>query len=101
MYRRNGRRKESRAALEASARGETFPVRLYDVSLTGCKLDCSQFELSEGEEIVIKFSSEIELHGTIVWRRRGSAGVHFDSTLPRSIAAHLHLDPANRKSTAA
>lgn len=98
MYRRDGKRKETRAALEAGALGQSFPVRLYDVSLTGCKFDCSQCDLSGGETITFHFSSEIKISGTIVWRRRGSAGVHFNSPLPDSIAGHLHLEPANASS---
>lgn len=98
MYRRDGRRKETRAALEARAVGRNFPVRLYDVSLTGCKFDCSQCDLSKGDTITFQFSSEIQLRGTIVWRRKGGAGVRFASPLPDSIAGHLNLEPAKASS---
>jgi hypothetical protein len=90
MERRGGNRIGSRATLEARAGGRTFPVRLYDLSPTGCHIDCSTaYLLSRGDRIVFRFSEEISLSGKVTWRRGGSAGVQFGAPLPEAIARHL------------
>ena len=92
MERRGGNRIGTRAALEARTGGRTFPVQLYDLSPTGCQIDCSTaYLLSRGDRIVIRFSEEISLSGKITRRRGASAGVQFSSPLPEAIARHLNF----------
>lgn len=90
MDRRKGDRIETRVTLQALAGGRSFPVRLMDVSPTGCQIDCSSaFVLSRGDKIVFRFSQEISMPGKVAWRRGAYAGVRFGMPLPETIARHL------------
>ncbi len=90
MERRGGNRIGTRAALPARAGGRDFAVRLYDLSPTGCQIDCSTaYLLSRGDRITFRFSEDISLPGRITWRRGATAGVRFAAPLPESIARHL------------
>jgi hypothetical protein len=92
MQRRDGNRIGTRVALEAQANGRVFPARLYDLSPTGCRIDCSRaYLLSRGDRIAFKFSEEISLTGKITWRRGGAAGVRFRDGLTEAIARHLQF----------
>lgn len=90
MQPRDSKRIGTRVSLEARANGRTFPARLYDISPTGCQIDCSTaYLLSRGDRIAFRFSEEISLAGKITWRRGASAGVRFAAALPEAIARHL------------
>jgi len=92
MQRRDDNRIGTRVALEAQANGRAFPVRLYDLSPTGCRIDCSRaYILSRGDRIAVRFSEEISLTGKITWRRGATAGVQFQGALPEAIAQHLRF----------
>ena len=90
MERRNGNRMGTRVALQVRAHGREFPVQLYDLSPTGCRIDCSSSLLSRGDRIVFRFAEEISVAGRIAYRRGGTAGVRFRSPLPEAIGRHLH-----------
>jgi hypothetical protein len=92
--RRGGNRRDTRVALKARAQGRAFSAQLYDISPTGCRFDCATADLGRGEKVVFRFAEEIEVAGTIAWRRRDTAGVQFDSPLPEAIARHLRCEPA-------
>jgi hypothetical protein len=89
MEDRGSNRKGTRVALEARVQGRTFPAQLYDVSPTGCRIDCSTMVLSRRDRITFRFADEIAVAGKIVWLRGGFAGVQFYSPLPEAIARHL------------
>jgi hypothetical protein len=92
MQRRDDNRIGTRVSLEAQANGRAFPVRLYDLSPTGCRIDCSSaYILSRGDRIAFRFSEEISLSGRITWRRGAAAGVRFRGDLPKAIAQHLRF----------
>jgi hypothetical protein len=92
MQRRDDNRIGTRVSLEAQANGRAFPVRLYDLSPTGCRIDCSSaYILSRGDRIAFRFSEEISLTGKITWRRGATAGVQFRLELPEAIARHLQF----------
>lgn len=92
---RGSNRRDTRVVLEARVQGRALPVRLYDVSVTGCRIDCSTVDLSPRDKIVFKFADDISVAGKIAWRRGDVAGVKFASSLPDAIAQHLHLRAAN------
>jgi hypothetical protein len=92
--RRGGNRRGTRVALEARAQGRAFSAQLYDISPTGCRFDCATADLGRGEKVVFRFAEEIEVAGTIAWRRRDTAGVQFDSPLPEAITRHLGFEAA-------
>jgi len=92
MERRGGNRVATRVALQARAGGRTFLARLYDVSRSGCQIDCSAaFVLSRGDKIEFRFSEEVSMPGKVAWRRGARAGVRFGMALPETIARHLNL----------
>lgn len=76
--------------LEARARGRSSPVQLYDVSVTGCRIDCAPLDLSRDDRICFKFADAISVRGRIAWRRGDIAGVKFTTALPDAIARHFH-----------
>ena len=86
---RGSNRRDTRAVLEARANGVTHPVQLYDVSVTGCRIDCSAFDLARGDSIVFKFSEEITVAGKVAWLLGDAAGIEFDTSLPEAIARHF------------
>ena len=86
---------DTRVALEARAHGRTFSTQLYDLSPTGCRIDCPTSLLSRGDRIVFTFNDQTKVAGKIAWRRGGTAGVQFSSRLPEAIARHLRCEPAN------
>lgn len=86
---RSSNRRDTRAVLEARANGTTHPVQLYDVSITGCRIDCSAFDLLRADRIVFKFSEEITVVGEVAWLLGDTAGVQFTSPLPEAIARHF------------
>ncbi len=45
--------------LEARANRRTHPVQLYDVSITGCRIDCSGLDVSRRDRISFKFAEKI------------------------------------------
>ena len=92
--RRGGNRRGTRVALAARAQGRAFSAQLYDISPTGCRFDCATAEFCRDDRIVFKFAEEIEVAGTIVWRRRDTAGVQFDAPLPEAITRHLGFEVA-------
>ena len=90
MESRTDKRKRTRVMLNAKAGGGgSRAVRLFDISMTGCRIDCERMSLDEGDRLVLEFSPVIELAGTTVWRKRDMAGVRFDARLPQSIGIHL------------
>lgn len=92
--RRGGNRRDTRVALEARVQGREFTARLYDISPMGCRFDCATADLDRGEKVAFRFAEEITVAGTIIWRRRNSAGVQFDAPLPEAIARHLRFEAA-------
>lgn len=75
--------------LQARARGSSFPVQLYDISPTGCRIECATNRLTHRDRIVFHFAEEVQLAGNVVWRRKGAAGIVFEKPLPEAIARHL------------
>lgn len=98
MERRNSNRIDTRVALEARANGRNFSTQLYDLSPTGCRIDCTTVRLSRGDRIVFKFNDQIKVTGKIAWWRGGTAGVQFRSELPAEITRHFRCEPANASS---
>lgn len=70
-------------------KGNSFPVQLYDISPTGCRIECATNRLSYRDRIVFKLAEEVNLAGNMVWRRDGVAGIAFETPLPEAIARHL------------
>jgi len=87
-YRETDRR-QTRVVLEARAHGTSAPVQLYDVSLTGCRIDRSTLDLVGADRISFQFADSITVSGKVAWLRGDMAGVQFTSPLPDSIARHL------------
>ena len=86
---RGSRRRDTRVVLQAQANGVTHPVRLYDVSVTGCRIDCSAFDLVRSDSIAFRFAEEITVIGEVAWLLGDTAGVQFTSPLPEAIARHF------------
>jgi len=94
MERRNSNRMDTRVALEARARGRSFSTQLYDLSPTGCRIDCAGMLFTRGDRIVFRFNDHVKVTGKIAWWRGGTAGVQFCSPLPAEITRHFRCEPA-------
>ncbi len=86
---RGSNRRATRVVLEARANGQAAPVQLYDVSVTGCRIDCSALELFGYDSIALQFAETITVMGEIAWRLGDIAGVRFTDPLPEAIARHF------------
>lgn len=95
MERRIKNRINTRVALEARARGRTFSTQLYDLSPTGCRVDCSTLAFARGDRIVFRFNDHVKITGRVAWCRAGTAGVRFCSELPEEITRHFRGEPTS------
>lgn len=86
-------RRRTRVVLEARANRRTRPVQLYDVSVTGCRIDCSALDLSRHDRISFKFAEKIVVKGKVAWMLGDVAGVQFTTPLPETIARHFRNEP--------
>jgi hypothetical protein len=93
-HRCNGRR-PSRAELEVRSAGRKFLAQLYDLSLTGCRFDCSGSGFCTGDRLVFRFAEHMKVKGKIAWRKGAMAGVRFLSPLPPSMAVHVSDQPGS------
>ena len=90
---RGSRRRSTRVVLEARAGDDACPVRLYDVSVAGCRIDCATFDFAPDDPISLRFAEAITVDGRIAWCSGGLAGVRFTNPLPEAIARHLRTEP--------
>jgi len=67
-------------------------VQLYDVSITGCRIDCSGLDVSRRDRISFKFAEKITVKGKVAWLMGDVAGVQFTTPLPETIARHFRAE---------
>lgn len=66
-----------------------LPVKLLDVSITGCRLETG-FKLKSKEDAIIVIPGFEPLVARIVWNRDKQTGLRFVVPLHRAIAEHIY-----------
>src|ERR1700712_1752820 len=98
MERRCSNRIDTRVAWEPRVSCRTFATQLYDLSPTGCRIDCTTMPLARGDRIVFKFNDRVKVTGKVAWWRGGTAGVQFSSEFPKKKPRHFRCEPAHASS---
>jgi hypothetical protein len=56
------------------------PCRIVNLSVTGAKIE-TLADLAVGESVLIEFRSDLEVAGTVRWRKAGQAGIEFGAPI--------------------
>jgi len=87
------RRRESRKSLGMEALLRTARNRqnltVSDISCNGCRIRGDQFDLSEGQKVVLNPPNFEGLPGTVRWSSDHGLGIEFDKPLHESVVEHL------------
>lgn len=92
------RRVSDRLSSDASAiariPASPHPVRLIDVSRTGCRIrTVDGIRVPLGSTVHLDFGPGRRMTGQVMWSEARSAGVRFDRTVSGPLAAALGLEP--------
>ena len=66
-------------------------AKVWDLSVSGCKLQVLDKGLKVGDNCTIRFDMGVHAKGTVVWRERDFAGVRLVEHLHEAVIRHLDL----------
>ena len=76
--------------LDAQLEGASVRVHVYDLSMDGCSIEAEAIDFpSSGALITLRFSSDLDVDGTLVWVVSRNGGVRFSEPLPGSLVHEL------------
>lgn len=68
---------------------ETPNVAVLDLSLAGCMVDWQGWKLTEGQRVLVSFSSLSNVPSTVLWIEDNRVGLLFDDLLHEAVYEHL------------
>lgn len=83
-------------SLEAIYRrkGRACPVRLTDISSTGCQAEIGEEPAVVGERVILKLNDHVSLTATVQWSGFGEAGLSFANPLHGALLLQYALSAA-------
>ena len=76
-------------AVRGHRAGRAFDARMYNLSTTGCAVECPAELLARGDRVVIAVEDLLSVEGAVAWELDGRAGVRFDDPLHADVVMYL------------
>ena len=82
---------QASVAVEALVRGRAARVTLSDLTANGCRIECSNGFVEDGDDIILRFG-DMRVMGRVNWRDGRHARVEFRNALHAAVVAHLGFE---------